>query len=123
MELKYLLDENIAPIYKVQLAKQNRDLIVWRVGDPNSPKMGTLDPDILTWCEKLGFILVTNNRASMPVHLVDHINLGGHIPGIFVLNPKLSIGANIEELIFLAEVSFRDEYQDQIIHLPYSYLL
>jgi hypothetical protein len=59
----------------------------------------------------------------MPVHLVDHINVGGHIPGIFILNPKLSIGANIEELIFLAEVSFRDEYQDQIIHLPYSYLL
>ncbi|WP_231295498.1 hypothetical protein [Gloeocapsa sp. PCC 7428] len=40
------------------------------------------------------------------------------IPGIFLLNPSLSIGENIDELILIAEGSFDDEYQDQIIHLP-----
>ena len=32
-----------------------------------------------------------------------------HIPGIFILNSKLSMGQNIEELIFIAEASFEDE--------------
>jgi hypothetical protein len=54
----------------------------------------------------------------MPVHLSDHMAEGGHIPGIFVLNPDLSIEQNIEELILITDGSFDDEYQDQIIHLP-----
>jgi hypothetical protein len=32
----------------------------------------------------------------------------------------LSIGETINELILIAEASFDDEYQDQIIHLPIS---
>ena len=54
----------------------------------------------------------------MPVHLVDRLAQGGHIPGIFVLNQDLSIGQNIEELIVIVDGSFDNEYQDQIIHLP-----
>lgn len=123
MPLKYLLDENVDPIYKVGLSKIESDLIVWAVGEPHSPPRGTLDPEILLWCEEYNFILVTNNRKSMPVHLVDHINAGGHIPGIFLLNVKLTIGQNVDELIFLSQVSVEGEYQDQLIHLPHSYVL
>jgi len=51
------------------------------------------------------------------LHLADHLAEGRHIPGIFLLNAKLSIGQNIRQLIFIAEASFDDEYQDQIVHL------
>ena len=54
----------------------------------------------------------------MPVHLTDHIHAGRHVPGIFILNPNLGLGQTIEELIFIAEASFDNEYQDQIVHLP-----
>ncbi len=40
------------------------------------------------------------------------------MPGIFILNDKLTIGQNINELIIIAEASFDDEYQNQIVHLP-----
>lgn len=40
------------------------------------------------------------------------------LPGILVVNSDLSIGPNIEELILIADGSFDDEYQDQIVHLP-----
>lgn len=59
----------------------------------------------------------------MPVHLTAHIAQKRHIPGIFILNPKLSLGKNIEELIFIAEAAFDNEYQDQIVHLPHTYML
>ncbi|MDY7015879.1 MAG: DUF5615 family PIN-like protein [Cyanobacteriota bacterium] len=118
MALKYLIDENVTPIYTTQLRRKRPDIVVWAVGEIGTPPKSTLDPEILVWCEERSFILVTNNRRSMPVHLADHLMKGGHIPGIFILNPDLSIGQNIEELILIADCSFEDEYQDQIIHLP-----
>ncbi|TAE68410.1 MAG: hypothetical protein EAZ86_13570 [Oscillatoriales cyanobacterium] len=118
MALKYLMDENVTPIYATQLRRKRPDLVVWAVGDIGTPPKSTLDPDILIWCEDNRFILVTNNRKSMPVHRTDHMAVGRHIPGIFILNSDLSIGQNIEELILIADGSFDDEYQDQIVHLP-----
>jgi Domain of unknown function (DUF5615) len=118
MSLKYLLDENLDPIYKRQLIESNPNFVVWKIGEPNVPPLSTLDPEILCWCEEHNFVLVTNNRKSMPVHLAEHIERGGHVPGIFILGPKLSIGENINQLIFIAEASFDNEYQDQIVYLP-----
>ncbi len=118
MTLQYLLDENVDPTYKAQLHRRNPNIVMWVVGEPGVPARGTLDPEILLWCEEHNFLLVTNNRTSMPVHLADHIAEGRHVPGIFILNPKLSMGQNIDELILIAEGSFDNEYQDQIVNLP-----
>ncbi|MDM3857450.1 MAG: hypothetical protein PT120_21810 [Aphanizomenon gracile PMC649.10] len=54
----------------------------------------------------------------MPVHLADHMAVNLHIPGIFILNPNLSVGENIEELILVALASEDGEYQDRIVYLP-----
>ena len=118
MSLKYLMDENVDPIYPTQLRLNHPNLNIRMIGEPDTPPKGTKDPEILLWCEEYEFVLVANNRKSMPVHLTDHINQGHHISGIFILNSNLSIGQNIEELILIAEGSFEDEYQDQIIYLP-----
>ena len=77
-----------------------------------------MDPEILIWCEKNQYVLVTNNRRSMPIHLKEHIAQNRHIPGIFILNPNLSVGDNLNELILIAQGSFADDYLDQIIYLP-----
>lgn len=118
MTLKYLIDENVPPVYPVQLRRRQPDILVRVVGEPGTPLTGTKDPEILCWCEEHGFILVTNNRRSMPVHLADHTAQDRHILGIFLLNPNLSIGQNLEELILMALGSFDDEYRDRIVHLP-----
>jgi hypothetical protein len=89
-EIKYLLDENVVPHLRTAVQRQWPDITVWIMGDPGTPKLGTLDPDILRWCEANHFLLVTNNRASMPVHLRDHLAAGGQTPGIFILNPDMS---------------------------------
>lgn len=120
MTLQYLMDENVNPVYANQLRRRYPDLVVWAIGEPNTPLKGTLDPEILLWCEANHFILVTNNRTSMPIHLADHLNQNRHVPGIFILNPAMNIGETIEELIFIAECSLEAEYQDRIIHLPIS---
>ncbi len=43
----YLLDENVHPLYRTQLLKRERSLVVWRVGMTGAPPRSTSDPDIL----------------------------------------------------------------------------
>jgi hypothetical protein len=118
MSLQYLIDENVNPIYTMQFRRQRPDLVIRAVGEPATPPKGTLDPEILCWCEIHNYVLVTNNRRSMPIHLIDHLAQDRHIPGILILNTKMTIGETLEELILIAESAFEDEYRDRIVNLP-----
>ena len=68
-KIQFLIDENLPPSYRDQLLRRKPEQIVRVVGEFNVPAKGTLDPDILLWCEKHSFLLVTDNRRSMPRHL------------------------------------------------------
>ncbi len=118
MAIRYLLDEHLNPAYRSQLVRRNPDLVVRIIGDLDVLPKGTPDPEILIWCETNEFILVTNNRKSMPRHLTDHLANGRHIPGIFTIDANQSIGQTVEELIIIAGASFENEYQDRIEYLP-----
>lgn len=116
--IRYLMDENVDPLFRAELLRREPKLIVWKIGDPGVPPRGTLDPAILRWCEENSFVLVTNNRKSMLQHLRDHLSEGQHVPGIFELNPNMSIGETIEELLLIWSASDAGEYQDMLIYLP-----
>jgi hypothetical protein len=118
MAIKYLLDEHIPLSYRTQILRHYPQLQVWVIGDPNAPPKGTSDPDILCWCEENGFLLITNNRKTMPVHLAAHLALGRHSPGIFIINEDMTMGQIIEELSLIAEAAFEDEYTDRISFMP-----
>ena len=118
--IRYLLDEHVSPKYRTQLLQHEPTLTVWMIGDAGAPPKGTLDPDILCWCERNSFVFVTNNRRSMPQHLTDHLSAGGRVPGVFVMNLDIRMGTILEELILIAGASHEDEYMDQIVHLPLS---
>lgn len=119
-DIRFLLDENVHPLYRQELLRLEPTIIVWRVGDVSAPPESTLDPDILVWCESRSFILVTNNRKSMPPHLQNHLAQGRHVPGIFVMNADMSIGETIEELLLIWGASDEKEYHDNIWFLPVS---
>lgn len=118
--MRYLLDEHINPVLRRELLRANPALEVWIIGDPGAPPRGTLDPDILIWCEAHSFCLVTNNRKSMPRHLADHLEMGRHMPGILVVNLAMTMGQMIDDLVLIAGASADAEYHDLIIYLPLS---
>jgi hypothetical protein len=93
-------------------------MVIWIVGDPGAPRRGTADPDILQWCEANSTLLVTNNRASMPVHLREHLATGRHSPGIFILNANMTMGETVAELALIWEVAELETYLDQLRFLP-----
>jgi hypothetical protein len=114
----YLYDENLAPSYAQALRDLEPLVDCRQIGDVDAPPKGTLDPQILEWLDGRQLVLITNNRASMPVHLADHLAAGGHIQGIVVIKRTMSPGELADELLFIAGGSFPDEYLDRIIHLP-----
>jgi hypothetical protein len=116
--IQYLIDENLPSLYEDQLKRYFPELRVLMIGNPNTPPRGTLDPEILLWCEYYNFILVTNNRRSMPIHLAEHLAQNHHIPGIFVLRRKFTIGEIINDLILIAQVGEAKDYKNRITHIP-----
>lgn len=120
-EIRYLLDEHVNPRLRKALKRLTPDIVVWRIGDPSAPALSTPDPEILLWCEERGFSLVTNNRESMPVHLQEHLAAGRHVPGIFTLNPQMTIGETADELVLIRGASEAEEYVDQLHYLPLSF--
>jgi hypothetical protein len=117
-DIRYLLDENVDPLYRRELLRREPTLAVWKIDDVTAPPEGTSDPAILIWCEANDFILVTNNRHSMPEHLRDHLAQGRHIPGILELNADLGIGVMLDELVLIWAASNADEFRDQLVYLP-----
>ena len=117
-KIQFLIDENLPPSYRDQLLRRKPEQIVRVVGEFNVPAKGTLDPDILLWCEKHSFLLVTDNRRSMPRHLRDHLAAGRQIPGILVLRPGANLGEIVEELLMISEVGEVEDFQNSISFIP-----
>jgi hypothetical protein len=118
MKLCYLLNEHVNRAIQRQLRRLDPHLEVLAVGDLGAPPAGMLDPDILIWLEKHRYILVTENRSTIPGHLADHLAAGQHLPGISWIRPGVSIGRLIEELYLIWSASSAEEYQDCTLFIP-----
>jgi hypothetical protein len=116
-EIQFLLDENVDPDFLTGLWQAWPPINVRRIGFRDAPPFGTPDPDILIWCETYQFSLITNNRHTMPTHLQDHLAAGRHVPGIVILNDRMSIGQTVAALAEIWSSRQPEKYVDQIIFL------
>lgn len=118
MKPRFLLDEHVNRAIQRQLRRMDPYIDVLAINDPDAPSAGTSDPEILLWIEKSGYILVTENRSTIPGHLTDHYAAGGHVPGIFWLRPHADLSSIIEELYLIWVASTADEYEDCALFIP-----
>ena len=112
MKPHFLLDENLSPRFKLAVSRLNSKIDILRVGDPNTPALGTLDSEILIYLQQSRRILLTDNRKSMPEHLEAHWNNNGFIWGLFWLKPKATIRELTEEIVLIWEITDAEEWKD-----------
>jgi hypothetical protein len=115
---RFLLDEPVNRAIQRQLRRWDRQIEVLAIGDPEAPPAGTLDSEILVWLETHGYLLVTANRSTMPVHFTAHVEMGRHLPGIIWIRPGISLGRIIDELYLMWAASTADEYQNVLLFIP-----
>jgi hypothetical protein len=120
VKVRFLLDENLSSRLKVAILRLNPAIDILRVGDPNAPQLGTLDPDILSYLELSQRLLVTDNRTSMPEHLEAHWVDGGYIWGLLWVGPKTSIGQLAEEIFVIWETTEAEEWKDYLDWIPFQ---
>jgi hypothetical protein len=118
MKPRFLLDEHVNQAIQRQLRRRDAQIEVLVIGEPGAPPTGMSDPDILGWLEEHGYILVTENRSTIPAHLSDHFAAGRHIPGVFWIRPGVGLGRIIEELYLIWVASTAEEYHDCLLFLP-----
>ncbi len=90
MKIKFLLDENLSPRLKIAVLRLNPSIDILRIGDANTPKLGTLDPDVLQYLGLSQRLLITDNRTSMPEHLTEYWQQNQQMWGLFWVRPKTS---------------------------------
>ena len=122
MAVAYLLDEHLrGPMWRAVRRHNSSSrwpIDVERVGDPETPPLGTLDPELLLWSEAARRIIVTLDKETMPQHLREHLAAGHHSPGVFVIRRGQSFHDVIELLACVAFASEEAEWQDQIVYIP-----
>ncbi len=119
MKIQFLLDENLSPRLKTALLRLDPDINVLRVGDADAPALQTSDPDIIQYLVSRKRLLVTDNRSSIPGHLLDYYNAGGAPHwGIVWVRPETTIGRIAEELHFIWSASTLEEWIDRTEWIP-----
>ena len=119
MKVRFLLDENLSPRLKIAVLRLNPAIDILRIGEPDAPPFGTLDPDVLRYLELSQRILVTDNRTSMPSHLQAHWSEGGRIWGLFWVRPNVTIGRLAEEIELIWEISEANEWLNILEWIPF----
>jgi hypothetical protein len=117
-KLKLLADECTNPILLSALRQAEPAIDVIQVGHPGAPSRGTLDPDLLIAAESLGRVLLTNDRSTMPGHLVDHYASGRHTAGVMLMRRGFSLVRYVQEILQYWNTTTADEWIDRTVYIP-----
>jgi hypothetical protein len=123
MALRYVLDEHLRSAILWQAIQQHNaagihTIDATRVGDPPDLPFGTQDRALLLWAEKEDRVVVTRDWSSMLTHLADHLQSGGHSPGVVLVRRRIKVDQLLFELALLAHALDPSELLDQYRYVP-----
>ncbi len=114
--LRFLSDENFHGDVVRGLLIRHPSLDLVRAQDVGLA--GTDDPAVLAWAANEDRILLTHDRATMPVFAHARSAAGAAMPGVFVLNDRLPVREAIDELSMIDACSDHAEWAGRVVHLP-----
>src|SRR5258708_2352913 len=115
---RFLCDECTHPGLAAALRGLEPTIDVLRIGDTLAPPLGTLDSEVLVAAEALGRVLVTNDRSTMPLHLVDHFIAGRHTAGVILMRQGFSLGRLAQEIVNLWAATTAEDWLDRTDYIP-----
>lgn len=68
----------------------------------------TSDPELLSWANDAGRILLTHDKKTMPNHAAERMDEGENVTGVFVVPRSMPIHRAIEDLELMTTCSEND---------------
>lgn len=114
--LSLLADENFrgAVIRGIFLRQKDLDLV--RVQDVGLQELD--DPTILSWAAENRRIIITHDKATMPDFAYKRVANEEVMPGLFVVDDRISIGQAIDELLLYAMYTEQQEWNQKVLYIP-----
>ena len=109
-------DENFNNAIVRGLLRAKPDLDIVRVQDVGLSS--TDDRTILEWAANEDRVLITHDVTTITKYAYERVEAAKYMPGVIEVGRKVSLGAAIEEILYVAEVCKHGELEDQIIYLP-----
>jgi hypothetical protein len=115
---KVLFDECLQVALPHGLRLRSPQTSILQVGEPGTPRKGTDDPELLTWCENDRRLFVSGDRATLLPFISAHHKAGRHTFGVFVLRPGKKFSDILDDLQLIVEASEAEEWIDHFDYLP-----
>lgn len=122
MTAAFVFDEHLRGLY-LAAVEQHNDRGAWlidatEVGEPDDLPTGTPDPDLLTWAEANGRVVVSRDYGTMAGHLAAHLAAGRRSPGVFLIRPGTPLKVLVEHLAIAAHAGGPADFADRITFVP-----
>jgi hypothetical protein len=108
-------DENFNNAIVRGLLRVKPDLDIVRVQDVGLSSRD--DSEILEWAANEDRVLLTHDVTTITKYAYERVEAGKYMPGVIEVSRKVSLGAAIDEILYVAEVCDHGELDGQIIYL------
>ena len=115
---KFVADENFDNNIIRGLRQRIPSIDIVRVQDVGL--YGSPDPDVLEWAAEANRILLTHDVETIPQVAYDRVRSGKPMPSVVMVPQRLPVGIAIRNLMLISEYSLDNEWNRQIIYLPFT---
>ncbi|MFN5837422.1 MAG: DUF5615 family PIN-like protein [Pseudanabaena sp.] len=116
--MRLLTDENLNGAILRGLIRRLPKLDIVRVQDVGL--RNTDDPIILEWAANEGRILLTHDVATITMYAYERVNQGLPMTGVVEVIATAPIGKIIDDLELFICCSESEEYEGQVLFIPFS---
>lgn len=114
--ISFLADENFDGTIIRGLLRHNPKVDIVRVQDVGLT--AAEDPRVLKWAAEQERVLLTHDVATITRYAYERVREGEPMPGVIEVGATVAVGPAIEDLLLLAECSFENELEGQVVYLP-----
>ena len=114
--LDFAADENLNYNIVRGLLRRKSDLNIVRIQDVGLSGKG--DATVLEWAAQENRILLTHDVTTITKYAYERTNDGLPMPGVFEIKMNSPLGDIIDDIILLADYSYENEWEGQIVYLP-----
>lgn len=114
--LLLVADENFNNDIVRALLRRKPNLDVVRIQDVGLS--GADDPAVLEWAARENRVLLTHDVTTITKFVYERVEAGKRMSGVIEVSRSVPLGAAIDDILLLAEISNDREWEGHIIYLP-----